>query len=389
MLRLKSKLTLIVVIIVLVIGLVGGFLLYSNHNKTQSAQTAKSDKKDGTIKPSLSVSVVLPQTIRLPLTIAANGNVAAWQEASIGSESNGLRITDVRVNVGDSVRKGQILATYAAETIQADVAQSEANLLQTEALAAQDYANAERALKLDAEGALSKQDISLYVTNAKAAKAKVEAAKATVNAQKIRLKFTTVLSPDDGIISARSATVGAVVNGGAELFRIIRQSRLEWRAEVTSNEINHVHIGDSAKIQSDGGASVTGRVRMIAPTVDPLTRMALVYVDLPVMQSASSPIKSGMYARGVLDTGTSNAITLPQASVVMRDGFNYIFALTPNNRVKQIKVQTGRSINDQTEITTSIPADSKIVVAGASFLNDGDLVRVISTQAINSSIAAH
>lgn len=373
--RAKIK-KIIIAIVVLFIVILISRALFSSKSQPSNPSEQKSENTS-TAKPALTVTTVQPRIMQLPTVLAANGNVAAWQEASIGSESNGLRLTGVNVNVGDHVKKGQILASYAAETIQADVAQAEANLLEKQALAAQDFANADRAKRLDAEGALSKQEISLYITNAKAAEAKIAAAKATLNAQKLRLKYTTVLAPDDGIISARTATVGAVVNGGTELFRMILQSRLEWRAEVTSAELSRIRIGDTAVITTTtGGSPVSGRVRMIAPTINPQSRAALVYVDLPVMQAANTPIKAGMYARGEFQLDNSNATTLPQAAVVLRDGFNYIFVVGSDQHVQRIKVDTGRLVGDRLEILTALKQNTNIVSMGAGFLNDGDLVRL-------------
>ena len=87
----------------------------------------------GAPKPALTVTTAQPQTTQLPITLSANGNITAWQEAVVGSESNGLRLSEVRVNVGDTVRAGQVLATFAAESVLADVAQTKANLAEAEA----------------------------------------------------------------------------------------------------------------------------------------------------------------------------------------------------------------------------------------------------------------
>ncbi len=372
--RAKIKKQIIAAILILVVALISYWLFFSEPKPADSAEEKSEAVSTTTAKPALTVNTVQPRNMQLPTVLAANGNVAAWQEASIGSESNGLRLTDVKVNIGDQVQKGQVLATYASETIQADVAQAEANLLEAQAHAAQDFANADRAKRLDAEGALSKQEISLYLTNAKAAEAKVAAAKATLNAQKIRLKFTTVLAPDDGVISSRTATVGAVVNGGTELFRMIRQGRLEWRAEVTSAELNQIRIGDTAVLTTTtGGAQVRGQVRMIAPTVNPQSRAALVYVDLP---ASTTTVKAGMYARGEFQLDHTNATTLPQTAVVLRDGFNYIFVVGADKHVQRIKVDTGRLVGDRLEILTALQPNTQIVSSGAGFLNDGDLVRI-------------
>ena len=78
--------------------------------------------------PALTVTLTQAQRIDLPLKLAVNGNIAAWQEAIIGSEANGLRLSSVLVNVGDVVKKGQLLAAFSSETIAADVAQARASL---------------------------------------------------------------------------------------------------------------------------------------------------------------------------------------------------------------------------------------------------------------------
>lgn len=371
--------TLVIALLALVIVVVAAVWLVRKPSGTPAEQAAAAKSKGGAPapKPALTVTVAKPEATELTVTLAANGNVAAWQEAVVGSESNGLRLAEVRVNVGDVVKKGQVLAVFSPETVQADIAQSRASLAEARATAADAAGNAARARTLQATGALSQQQINQYQTTEQTAKARVEAAEAVLAAQQVRGRNTQVLAPDDGVISARTATVGSVVSAGTELFRLIRQGRLEWRAEVTSAELARIAVGTPAFVVSASGAQVRGKVRSIAPTVDPQTRAALVYVDLPtVLQNTG--VKAGMFARGDFDLGRSSAPTVPQASIVPRDGFNNVFVLQPDNRVSQIKVQIGRRLNDRIEITSALPEGSQVVVQGAGFLNDGDLVRVVA-----------
>jgi RND family efflux transporter MFP subunit len=341
---------------------------------------AAKEKAAPAARPTLTVTVAKPELTELTQTLAANGNVAAWQEASVGSESTGLRLAEVRVNVGDVVKKGQVLAVFSPETVQADIAQSRASLAEARATAADAAGNAARARTLQATGALSQQQINQYQTAEQTAKARVEAAEAVLAAQQVRGRNTQVLAPDDGVISSRTATVGSVVGAGTELFRLIRQGRLEWRAEVTSAELSRIAVGTTAFVVSASGAQVRGKVRSIAPTVDPQTRAALVYVDLPNVQQ-NTGIKAGMFARGDFELGRSSAPTVLQTSIVPRDGFNNVFMLLPDNRVAQLKVQTGRRVGERVEITSALPEGAQIVVQGAGFLNDGDLVRVVAAPA--------
>lgn len=373
--------TLAIALLALVIVVAAAvWLTRSPASDAGTAAAAAKDKAAPAARPTLTVTVAKPELTELTQTLAANGNSAAWQEASVGSESTGLRLAEVRVNVGDVVKKGQVLAVFSPETVQADIAQSRASLAEARATAADAAGNAARARTLQATGALSQQQINQYQTAEQTAKARVEAAEAVLAAQQVRGRNTQVLAPDDGVISSRTATVGSVGGAGTELFRLIRQGRLEWRAEVTSAELSRIAVGTTAFVVSASGAQVRGKVRSIAPTVDPQTRAALVYVDLPNVQQ-NTGIKAGMFARGDFELGRSSAPTVLQTSIVPRDGFNNVFMLLPDNRVAQLKVQTGRRVGERVEITSALPEGAQIVVQGAGFLNDGDLVRVVAAPA--------
>jgi RND family efflux transporter MFP subunit len=320
-------------------------------------------------KPALTVTVGSPSVQTLPMQIKANGNIAAWQEASVGTEIGGLRLTEVRVNVGDVVKAGQVLAVFHAAPVQADMAQAQANLSQAQAAANEARANAERARGLQPTGVISAQQYVQYITAEETAVARVAAAKASVDSQQLRLQQTQVLAPDSGIIAARSASVGAVLTPGTELFRLIRQGRLEWRAGA-------IKPGMAVSLMAASGASLSGRVRMLGPTVDPQTRQALVYVDLQTPSAGQAPALAGMYASGSIQSGSSRAVTVPAPAVVSRDGFNYVMQVKADNRVSVIKVQTGRRVGDQIEITQGLTEGVKLVTQGAGFLNDGDTVRI-------------
>ena len=332
-------------------------------------------------KPALSVAVVAPQRVNLAVTLAANGNLAAWQEASVGAEAGGQRLTEVRVNVGDRVTRGQVMATFATQTLDAEAAQARAALAEAQAAAAEAAANAERARTLQATVALSAAQINQYLTADKTAQARVQAMQANLQVQQARLAQSQVLAPDDGIVSARQATVGAVVGNGAELFRLIRQGRLEWRAEVTSAELGRIAPGTAATLTTASGAKLQGRVRMIGPTVDPQTRTALVYVDVRPSPGSTAPALPGMFARGEFMLGAAPALTVPQPAVVVREGFSYVMRVNPDNRVTQLKVRTGRVAGDRIEILEGLPADARVVASGGGFLNEGDLVRVVAAPA--------
>lgn len=332
-------------------------------------------------KPALTVVAETPTTVNWRQTLSANGSVAPWQELSAGAEAQGLRLTELRAQVGDRVKAGQVLAVFDDQAVRAEVQQARAALSETKATAAEALANAERARSLQASGALSAQQIAQYTTAAATAQARVESAQAALTVQELRLKHTQVLAPDAGTVIARSATVGAVVPAGTELFRLIRQGRLEWRGEVAAADLPRLRPGMAVQLKAAGGATAQGKVRTLAPAVDAQTRTALVYVDLA--PSTSDAIRAGMFATGSLALGEQPATTVPQSALVSRDGFQYLFVLGEGDtpRVQQLKVQTGQRQGDRVALTDGLPTGTpRVVVKGAGFLNDGDTVKVVSAQ---------
>lgn len=330
--------------------------------------------------PALSVSTVRPEIRDLPIVLTANGSIAAWQEAVIGAEIGDLRLNAINVQVGETVKKGQVLATFADDSVQADIAQSRAVVAEAEANLAEARLNAERARNAAASGALSAQQVDQYLTGAKTAEAKLQSAKALLDAQLLRLKYTRVLASDDGVISARTATLGAVAGKGQELFRLIRQNRLEWRGELTAAEMARLRPGLAATVEVPGVGQTDGSVRMLAPTLDVQSRNGLVYVDLP--NAAQRGLRAGMFAHGEFHLGNSPGLTIPQEALTLREGFSYVFRLVDRNaeraRVEQIKVQLGRRSGDRLEVLSGLGATDSLVAGGGAFLADGDVVRVVA-----------
>lgn len=350
---------------------------------TVQAQTTP--KPPDSSKPSLTVTVATPQTVNLAQKINANGSLAAWQEAIIGAEANGLKITEVRVNVGDRVQRGDVLAVLQADSLRAELAQAEGTLAEAAASAQEAKAQAERARSLQQQGFFSNAQLSQALAAEASAVARVQSARALVQLQNVRLSQTQVLAPDAGVISARLATVGSVVGAGGELFRLIRQGRIEWRAEVTASEIGRIQVGASAQIKAASGQVLQGKVRVVAPAVDAQTRNAIVYVDLP---AAIGSARAGMYAQGEISLGQSQALTVPQTAVVVRDGFSYVYTVGADQKVSQLKVQTGRQNADRVEVTRGLQADARVVASGGAFLNHGDTVRVVDAPAAQAAPAA-
>lgn len=333
-------------------------------------------------RPALTVNITHPEIRDIPQILSANGSVAAWQEAVISAEVEGLRLTEIRAQIGDKVSKGQLLAVFDVESVRANIAQSRAQLAEAEASLAEAELNGNRARKVATltSGALSGQQIDQYLTAEKTAKARAASAKAMLAVQLLRLKHAQVLANDDGVISARSATLGAVVAQGQELFRIIRQSRLEWRGELTAAEMARLTPGLAVSVDVPNVGRVAGTVRALAPSLDAQSRNGLVYVDLA--NASDAGFRAGMFGKGEFNLSSSPGLTLPQDAVNLRDGFSYVYRLqqrdSQQTQVAQIKVQVGRRLGDRLEIISGINADDELVASGGAFLSDGDIVKVVA-----------
>ncbi len=296
--------------------------------------------------------------------VEATGSIAAWQEAVIGAEISGQRLVAVLANVGDTVKKGQVLATFNTEMLMAEVAEMQANWMTAES-------NRKRALKLKNSGAMSEQSIDDYVNQAAVAKARLDV-------KTLQLKYTSVVAPDDGVISARNATLGVVGSSGDELFRLIRQNKLEWLGELTAEDALHITKGQSVTLTLPNGDRTEGAIRQIAPAFNPETRLTTVFVDLK-----TGSAKAGMYAQGQIVTRQQVALSVPAQSVAMRDGYHYVFSLSPpaaKVTVSQRKVEIGQVRNGMAQILFGLSNGERIVLNGATFLNDGDNVRVVAEQ---------
>lgn len=309
--------------------------------------------------PSLTVSVATPLQQALPQRITASGSIAAWEEVTLGVEISGHRIASIDVEVGDAVRQGQPLLQLDTRQLAMDLRQAEANLQ----VAA---ANARRGERLLREKLVAASEAEQLIAGEVTARAQAENAR-------LRLAFATLRAPHDGIISARSAQPGQVVAAGGELLRLIRDGRLEWRAELPERDLIRITPGMMVALRGPDGAAVEGRVRVVSPALDAQSRTGVVYADLPV----PGALRAGMYAAGDLVLGELPARTVPDQAIVERDGYRYVFVLGDGDVVSQRRVELGARVGDVVQVREGLEGDERVVVEGAGFLADGDRVRVV------------
>ena len=325
------------------------------------------------VKPALTVALTPVKAESWPQLLSATGSLAAWREVQVGSELGGQRIQQVSVELGQRVHKGQLLAQLQSASVAADLAASRAGLLEAEATAREAVSTAARLKILAGTDAVSAQQLEQAQAAAAGAEARAAAAKARVQADELRLSYTRIVAPVDGIVSSKEAVEGALPQAGQLLFSLIRDGRLEWRAEVSASELAQLQAGQKVRVLPAGGTQpLEGKVRVVAPTVDATTRLGRVLVDLSGSPAAA---RAGMFARGDFVLGDANVLTVPQTALLLRDGFAFVFKLE-GSKVRQVKVELGRRQGDRVEIRHGLKATDKVVAQGVGFLADGDTVRV-------------
>lgn len=341
-----------------------------------SPQEPETTKPETSPAAAMTVSDASMRLVDWPVQLDASGVIAPWQEATIGGQVSGGQLIELLVEPGDAVRKGQVLARFDTEALRIEVAQLRATVRQARAEAAQALTNRDRALKLKGSGSMSEQDVLQAMTLSETASAQAVASQAQLASRELQLNRATVISPDDGVISARNATIGSVGAVGDELFRLIRQNRLEWRGELTASQLRQVELGQPITLELPDGSTANATVRQLASSLDSQTRLGIVYADI----MPGSTARSGMYAQGRVVVTHRQASVVPASSVVIRDGRSHVFKLDMQGDVSRATLQLveiGRRYASDVEIIHGLVDGARVAVQGAGFLNDGDTVRVV------------
>ncbi|MDE4455226.1 efflux RND transporter periplasmic adaptor subunit [Psychrobacter sp. DAB_AL62B] len=375
-----------VLAIVLVIGVLVGKYWGGDKAATNDApastntQSGDGDVNDvNTEQAVLSVETVMPSQDNIGNTLSADGTINAKDIANVSAKVNGVAIERILVEEGERVKAGQVLAIFDTDAMEQQVLQAEADVAEAEATLANATADAARVLPLIDIDAISKQEADRYRTSKLQAQAALQASKARLSTQRLSVSNANVVAPVSGVISEKMAEVGMVA-GGEPLFTIIKGGILEWRADIDPKLIGEVNVGTPVQVSLPGGDSVMGQVSRIAPTADN-NRQITIYASL----AANAKARAGMYQTGEFLLGSSSAQTIPNSAIVSNDGYDYVMLVTNistqdgknTGRIKQQRVTLGERFGDSVAITEPLPAESRLVKQGGSFLNDGDLVRIV------------
>ncbi|PEH80685.1 efflux RND transporter periplasmic adaptor subunit [Burkholderia gladioli pv. alliicola] len=365
----------------LVLALAGGACGPSRPVSEANAATGAASAAEA--PTALSVATIAPDTRRWARSILASGSVAPFEPVEIAAPANGMPFATVRAQVGDQVRAGQVLATMEVAAVRLRRAQTLAEVDEARANLEQADAQLAGSRLLDASGAISRQSLVAAQTGASVSAARLAGARARLAAIDLELRDSTLRAPADGLIASSRASAGSVPAAGSAVFTLIPGGRLEWRAQVGMREIGAVREGQQAVITAPDGSSVIGTVRRVSPLLDPATLTGIVYVDLP----ASSALKAGGVASGILAGAPAEVSTLPASAIVTRDGFDYAWRVDDTHHVHALKLSTGQRRDGRVEVLAGLPAGARVVERGAGLLDEGDRVAVVEAGAMQRADA--
>lgn len=329
------------------------------------------------------VTAATATSVALPRVIVASGSVSAWEEVPVGAETGGLTAVGVYVDEGSYVRQGQVLVKLNDALLQAQLRQQQAAVQSAEANAARDDAALARAQELKQRGFLSQASLDTALANQRASQANLASARAALSEIRTRLSQAEIKAPVSGLIISRNVTKGQIVEAGTQLFRMVRDGRLELDAQVPETDLPALRAGQTATITSNEGVKTSGTIRIVTPEVDAQTRLGLARITL----SPGSGLKPGMFARAAIDAGAQPTTVVPTGAVLYRENKAGVYVLNADNSAHFRPVTVLSRRDDQTSVSGVEPG-VRVVVQGAGFLSEGDKVTVSTGQAAAAPAAA-
>jgi RND family efflux transporter MFP subunit len=336
----------------------------------------------------LTVTVAPVQKGIVPRTLMITGSLAARDELPIGTETEGLAISDVLVDIGDHVKQGQVLVRFNSSVLRAQLQQSQASLNEAEANAVEARANWKRADELAKSGWMSGQDHDNRRAVAATMEARVGVAQANLALAEAKLRQAEVRAPSDGTISARNARVGAVMSaGGDPLFRMIRDDRIELVAELPEADLALIKAGQPITLHVDGAAdpsaTAKGMVRLVEPTVDQRTRIGRVRID--VERNANT--LPGMFVSGMVTLGQTAALVVPEKSVIYQNGEPRVQIIDADGNTETRPVTLGPRDLNSIAILSGVTAGERVALRGATYLKSGDHVTIVDNEGAANAAA--
>jgi HlyD family secretion protein len=318
------------------------------------------------------VTVVVPALGAVTSNVSLTGLISARNDMPIGNEGDAGRISEVLVEAGDRVRKGQVLARLNPITAQSQLDNAEASLDEVRANAA--AAQSEWARARQGEDIFSKEENERRRTTALTAQARVKAAEAQVRDARNKLAHTIIVAPTDGIVLTRTAEVGQIaVPGSTVLFHLARDAQIEMRGQVAEQDVPRLALGQRATVRLDGVAkSFTGTIWQIGAIIDAGTRQGTVRIVLPGDQN----LRPGAFARADIEVGNTTGVLLPQTAVLSDEQGNYVLVVGSGNKLERRAVTVGGARSEGLLVSRGLNGSERVVAIAGAFLRTGETVAI-------------
>ncbi|WP_370879996.1 efflux RND transporter periplasmic adaptor subunit [Shinella sedimenti] len=334
--------------------------------------------------------------------VIATGTIQAVEEVYVTPLVEGLSIRTLEADVGDRVAAEGTLATLNDDALllqksqtEASLAKARAGLEQIKAQLVEAKANADEAVRVrdraqrlvksgsqsqaNADQAIAAADAALARVNSAeqavaVAEADINVAQSQIDDIDLRLARTAVKSPVAGVISARTAKIGAIASGSASpLFTVIRDGAIELKADVSEDTILKLKPGLKAKVSLAGGAAtLTGTIRLVEPTLDPQSRLGRVYIGFDEPDKA----RAGMFASADIVVEEKQGIVLPLSAITTADG-KTVARKVENGVVRLVPVETGIQDGQGIEIVSGLSAGDEVVAKAGAYVRDGDRINPV------------
>ncbi|MDJ0641178.1 MAG: efflux RND transporter periplasmic adaptor subunit [Erythrobacter sp.] len=318
------------------------------------------------------VTVIAPGRTTISGTIEAPGTIAARREMPVGVVGEGGQVRSVRVDAGDWVSAGQVLAVIdrsvqnqqaAAQAAQIEVARADANIAQ---------ANLDRALQLVERGFVSKADVDRLTATRDAAVARVKVAEAQLQERRARNAQLNILAPASGYVLARNVEPGQTVGPGTPaLFNIARGGEMEMLANLSEAQLAGLSQGVSASVVPTGSEKeFQGQVWQLSPIIDPQSRQGTARIAL----SYAPELRPGGFATATINSGTVTATVLPESAVLADDEGAFVYVIDDENKATRQSVKTGMVTSQGIAIMEGLSGNEMVVLRAGGFLNPGETV---------------
>jgi RND family efflux transporter MFP subunit len=370
---------------------------------------AEGGPSDQTKAKAPTVTVVEAKHITFVDNVLVTGSLVPREEVLVGPEIDGYRITEVLAEEGDNAAAGQVLARLSREILEAQLAQNAASATRSQAAIDQvrnqiteseatlhqveDAFNRVKPLRetgVASQATFEERDAAFRTARARLAAQReglklAEADQLLIRAQRqeleIKLSRTDIKAPAAGVISRRTARIGAVSSSASEpLFRIVKDGEVELDAEVPEFYMTKLKAGQPARVEIAGAGERPGKVRLVSSEVNPSSRLGRVRIFL----GRGSEFRIGTFAKAMIDAGQRDSIGVPATAVLYQNEMATVLAVS-GNKVQERQVKPGLLSGDSVEIKEGLKEGDVVVMRAGSLLRSGD---VITPQFVNKQTAA-